>query len=96
MNGQFDFAFLLNQLGGSEQQITFEQLFSAVENLYGQLVDYDYNDGIKTETKRINEGSQSKKKRNKENLDNQTTDENSTNSFDLRRRFVDHEKSVGC
>lgn len=39
LNVQIDFAFLLNELGGADQQVSFEQLFSAVEKLYGQLVE---------------------------------------------------------
>ncbi|CAF3532644.1 unnamed protein product [Rotaria sordida] len=36
---QFDFTFLLNELGDSDQQVTFDQLFNAVEKLYSQLVE---------------------------------------------------------
>ena len=32
-----DFDFLLHELGGNDQQVTYDQLFNAIEKLYSQL-----------------------------------------------------------
>ncbi|CAF2516827.1 unnamed protein product [Rotaria sp. Silwood2] len=93
---QFDFTFLLNELGGSDQQVTFDQLFNAVEKLYSQLVD---ESNISTSISKsissmsLNVSSSSlKKRRNKENIDLHTSDDASSNSFDSRKKSNDHEK----
>lgn len=84
---QFDFAFLLNQLGGSDQQVTFDQLFNAVEKLYTQLVDKSSVSTPST-SKSISSMSSVKKRRNKENIDAQPNDD----QLDSRRKSNDHEK----
>ncbi|CAF0970122.1 unnamed protein product [Adineta ricciae] len=95
LTNQLDFAFLLNQLGGSDQQVTFDQLFNAVEKLYSELVE---KSSISTPVSKsissmsLNSSSSSKKRRNKENIESHTSDDASSNSFDLRRKSIDHEK----
>ncbi|CAF5058640.1 unnamed protein product, partial [Rotaria sp. Silwood1] len=94
---QFDFTFLLNELGGSDQQVTFDQLFNAVEKLYSQLIDEsNINTSISKSISSMSlNGSSSsslKKRRNKENIDLHTNDDISSNSFDSRKKSNDHEK----
>ncbi|CAF3568285.1 unnamed protein product [Rotaria sp. Silwood1] len=84
---QFDFTFLLNELGGSDQQVTFDQLFNAVEKLYSQLIDEsNINTSISKSisSMSLNASSSLKKRRNKENIDLHTNDDISSNSFDSR------------
>ncbi|CAF1271456.1 unnamed protein product [Rotaria sp. Silwood1] len=92
---QFDFTFLLNELGGSDQQVTFDQLFNAVEKLYSQLIDEsNINTSISKSisSMSLNASSSLKKRRNKENIDLHTNDDISSNSFDSRKKSNDHEK----
>ena len=42
----------------------------------------------------LNSSSSSKKRRNKENIESHTSDDASSNSFDSRRKSIDHEKFV--
>ncbi|CAF2056330.1 unnamed protein product [Rotaria magnacalcarata] len=93
---QFDFNFLLNELGGSDQQVTFDQLFNAVEKLYSQLVD---ESSVSTPTSKsissmsLNASLSSlKRRRNKENIDLHTSDDASSSPFDSRKKSNDHEK----
>ncbi|UJR37775.1 hypothetical protein I4U23_030467 [Adineta vaga] len=91
---QLDFAFLLNELGGSDQQVTFDQLFNAVEKLYSELVEKSSIStpvSLSIPSMSLNSSSL-KKRRNKENIDSHTSDDASSNSFDLRRKSIDHER----
>ncbi|CAF4526558.1 unnamed protein product, partial [Rotaria socialis] len=93
---QFDFNFLLNELGGSDQQVTFDQLFNAVEKLYSQLID---ESSVSTPASKsissmsLNASLSSlKRRRNKENIDLHTSDDASSSPFDSRKKSNDHEK----
>ncbi|CAF0779640.1 unnamed protein product [Adineta steineri] len=89
---QLDFNFLLNQLGGADQQVTFDQLFHAVEKLYSQLIDISTPVSKSVSSNALHSSSSLKKRKNKENIDSHTSDDASSHSFDIRRKSMDHER----